>query len=79
MQGNVAEACGRKCRDGEIERINVVGDGRIAPVLGLVDHSRHDEKKNGEIHYCNYRFLILTEKGAVEPKPCHELVHVEQS
>ena len=37
LQGDVAEAGGGQRRDGEIERIGIVGDFRIDVALGLVD------------------------------------------
>ena len=45
-QRDISKACRRECRDGKIERIDVIVDFWIGPVLGLVNDARHDEQED---------------------------------
>ena len=58
LQSDVAEACRRQRRHREIQRVDVVFDLGIGPVLGLVDDGRHDEQKHGQMDDGDRQFLV---------------------
>ena len=78
-EGDIAETGRGQRRDREIERVDIVSNGRVGPVLRLVDKARHDEDEDAEIDRCPDQVFVTSKKYAVGSQPREKLVGVEQA
>ena len=60
-----------------MRRVHIISDGRILPMLGLVDEARHNEEKHRDVHHRGDYFLVATEERAVGAEPRNDLISMK--
>ena len=75
---DVAEAGRGQRRDGEVQRIGIVGDLRVGGVLRLVDDPGHDEDEDREVHDREDDVLVAPKPRAVLAQPRQQLIGAQQ-
>jgi hypothetical protein len=78
-QRDVAEPGRGQRRDREIERIDIVGDRRVLPVLRLVNDRRHYKEKDKEMGSRDNRLVIAPDEREVSLHAARNAIGAKQA